>query len=125
VRVLTDTHSLVWALSDPDSLGAEAREVLAHSEAIASAANLWELCWKSRKKDALLADPLPWWEKYVQRNGILVLNIRVSHVKALAHLREIHKDPFDRILVAQSMVEKLPLVSKDAHLAEYGIPIVW
>lgn len=125
MRVLTDTHTLVWALSDPDRLGSDARRVLTEAEVTASVANLWELILKMRKKDALLADPLPWWEKYVVRTGIPALGIRVAHVIALGHLPELHKDPFDRILVAQSIVEKVPLVSKDAHLANYGIPMIW
>lgn len=125
MRVLTDTHALVWALSDPDSLGSEARKALAESEVVASVANLWELCLKAQKKDALRADPLPWWHKYVVKFSIPVLPIRAAHVMALGVLADIHKDPFDRILVAQSIVEKLPLVTKDAHLAKYGIQIVW
>ena len=125
MKVLTDTHSLVWALSDPASLSAPARTVLAEAEVMASVANLWELLLKTRKKDALLADPLAWWEKYVLATRIPTLGIRTGHVMALGRLPEIHKDPFDRILVAQAMVEKLPLVSKDSHLAAYGIPMIW
>ncbi len=59
LRVLTDTHSLVWALSDPASLNPAARKMLANSEVTASVANLWELCLKAQKKDALLTDPIP------------------------------------------------------------------
>jgi PIN domain nuclease of toxin-antitoxin system len=125
VRVLTDTHSLVWALSDPDSLSSEARRVLAGSDVIASVANLWELCLKAQKKEALLTDPLAWWNNYIVKSGIPALPIRASHVMALGTLPNIHKDPFDRILVAQSIVEKLPVVTKDAHLAQYGIQIIW
>ena len=125
MRVLTDTHSLVWALSDPGALSAEARRVLAESDVIASVANLWELCLKALKKDALLADPLPWWNRYIFKSGVPALPIRATHVMALGALADIHKDPFDRILVAQSIVEKLPLVTKDAHLARYGIQIIW
>ncbi len=123
--VLTDTHTLVWALSDPEALGPAARATLAASPFTASVANLWELILKARKPGALVTDPLPWWEKYVLRTGIPTLAIRVGHVLALGRLPRIHKDPFDRILVAQSLTEKLPLVSKDAHLAKYGIAMIW
>jgi PIN domain nuclease of toxin-antitoxin system len=125
VRVLTDTHSLVWALSDPSSLSVKARKVLSESEVIASVASLWELCLKAQKKGALLGNPIAWWNKYVPMCGIQALPIRAAHVVALAALTDIHKDPFDRILVAQSIVEKMPLVTKDAHLAKYGIQIIW
>ena len=105
MRVLTDTHTLVWALSDPDSLSAEARRVLIESEVMASVANLWELCIKSQKKGALLADPVAWWNKYIVKCGVPALSIRAAHVMALGVLADIHRDPFDRILVAQSIVK--------------------
>ncbi len=124
-KVLTDTHTLVWALSDPDQLSPTAQQVLAQAEVLASVANLWELLLKRGRSGALLADPLPWWEEYVLRTGIPTVGIRSGHVLALGRLPEIHKDPFDRILIAQSMVEKAPLVSKDGHLAEYGVTLIW
>ena len=125
MKVLTDTHSLVWALSNPQLLSPAARRVLAEGNVSASVANLWELCLKAGKKEALLLDPLPWWERYVVTSGIEAIPIRIAHVMALGSLAEIHKDPFDRILVAQAMVERLPLVTKDSHLAKYGIEVIW
>ena len=125
MRVLTDTHSLVWALSDPEFLSPGALQALTESEVNASVVNLWELILKTRKKDALLSDPVPWWEKFVIKAGIPVFSIRAAHVLELGRLPEFHKDPFDRILIAQSRVEKTPLVSKDSRLARYGIPIIW
>ena len=125
MKVLTDTHTLVWALSNPEVLGAEARAALGRSPFTASVANLWELVLKSRRRGALVADPLPWWEKYVVRTRIPALAIRTPHIRALAGLPEFHKDPFDRILVAQALAEGLTLVTKDASLARYGAPVVW
>ena len=124
VRVLTDTHTLVWALSEPEALGAQERAALSGSFT-ASVANLWELILKSRKPGALVADPLPWWGKYVHRPGIPALAIRPAHIRALAGLPEYHKDPFDRILVAQALAEGLTLATKDAILSRYGAPVVW
>lgn len=125
MKVLTDTHTLVWALSCPEAIGTGARAALAESPFTASVANFWELVLKKDKAGALVADPLPWWEKYVVRIGIPVLAIRTSHIRALAGLPGIHKDPFDRILVAQALAEGLTLATKDALLAEYGAPVVW
>ena len=125
MKVLTDTHTLVWALSDPDALGPEARRVLAEADVVASVANLWELCLKMRRQDSLLAEPIPWWKRYVVQARVPALAIRTAHVMALGRLPAIHKDPFDRILVAQSLVEKRPLVTKDASLARYGISVIW
>jgi PIN domain nuclease of toxin-antitoxin system len=123
--VLTDTHTLVWALSAPALLSSTAKKVLAKADVMASAVNLWELVLKMHRKQALLADPISWWDKYVRDSNIAALSIRTAHVAALAHLPQIHKDPFDRILVAQSKVENLPLITKDASLARYGISIIW
>ena len=125
VKVLTDTHTLVWALSAPEALGAQAKVALTESPFTASVANLWELLLKSRKPGALIADPLPWWDKYVMRARIPTLAIRTAHIRALAGLPELHKDPFDRILVAQAVAEGLTLATKDAMLAHYGVPVVW
>jgi PIN domain nuclease of toxin-antitoxin system len=125
VKVLTDTHTLVWALSEPDALGAQARVALTESAFTASVANLWELVLKSRKPGALVVDPLPWWEKYVVRSRIPTLAIRTAHIQVLAGLPEFHKDPFDRILVAQSLAEGLTLATKDPLLSRYGVQVVW
>lgn len=125
MKVLTDTHTLVWALSTPEALGPQARAALAESPFTASVANLWELILKRDKAGALVTDPLAWWEKYVVGTGIPALAIRLDHIRALAALPEFHKDPFDRILVAQSIAEELTLVSKDAMLARYGMPVLW
>jgi PIN domain nuclease of toxin-antitoxin system len=125
VRVLTDTHTLVWALSAPEALGHAASEALANSPFTASVVNLWELVLKSHKPRALIADPLPWWEKYVVGSGIRVLSIRVRHIVSLAGLPNLHKDPFDRLLVAQALAEGMTLASKDAFLARYKAPLVW
>ena len=125
MKVLTDTHTLVWALTGSEPLGAAAHAALAHSPFTASVANLWELVLKSRKPGALIADPLPWWEKYVVAPRIPTLAIRIRHIQKLARLPELHKDPFDRILVAQARAEGLTLATKDALLARYGAPMVW
>jgi PIN domain nuclease of toxin-antitoxin system len=129
VKVLTDTHTLVWALSKPEELGAKAREALATSPFTASVANLWELVLKARKPGALLADPVPWWNEYVTQSRIPTLAIRIAHIRALAGLPDIHpdmsKDPFDRILAAQALAENLVLVTRDSDLARYGIPTIW
>ena len=125
MRVLTDTHTLVWALSNPAELGAAARAALIGAPFVASVANLWELVLKWRKPGGLITDPLPWWDKFVTQAGIETLSIRTSHVRALAGLPDLHKDPFDRIMVAQALAEGLTLATKDSVLARYGIPVIW
>lgn len=109
MKVLTDTHALVWALSDPAALGARARTALAESPFTASVANLWELVLKARKPGALTADPLTWWEKFVIGPRIPTLSIRTAHIRRLTRLP----------------VEGLTLVTKDVLLARYGQPVIW
>lgn len=125
MKLLTDTHTLVWALSNPEFLGGQARAALADTPFTASVANLWELILKKGKAGALVAEPLPWWEKYVAGAGIPALAIRSGHIRALAALPELHNDPFDRILVAQAIADGLTLASKDALLTRYGVPVLW
>ena len=125
MKILTDTHALVWALTGSESLGAAARTALASSPFTASVANLWELVLKSRKPGALLTDPLPWWDKYVIGPRIPTLPIRLGHIRKLASLPDVHKDPFDRILAAQALAEGLTLASKDGLLVRYGVELVW
>jgi PIN domain nuclease of toxin-antitoxin system len=125
VRVLVDTHTLVWALTDPALLSPRARKSLASSEVVASAASLWELILKSGKKGSLVVEAVRWWEKYVSGNRVEVVNIRVPHISLLEQLPPLHRDPFDRILVAQAMAEDMPLVSKDLELTHYGIRVIW
>jgi len=71
------------------------------------------------------ADPVPWWTEYVTQSHIPTLAIRITHIRVLAGLPDIHKDPFDRILAAQTLAENLVLVSRDSDLARYGIPVIW
>jgi PIN domain nuclease of toxin-antitoxin system len=92
---------------------------------MASAASLWELCHKAGRKDALVAEPVEWWNKYVAKLGIPILNIRTADVIAQSSLPAIHKDPFGRILVAQALVEGAALVTRDQRLAKYGVPTIW
>lgn len=125
MKVLTDTHTLVWALSRPELLSKRARQALSESQVTASVANLWELALKKDRPAALVADPFEWWTRFVVRNRIPALSIRPKHVRALEHLANVHQDPFDRILVAQTLTEGVSLISKDARLKQYGIPLIW
>ncbi len=72
-----------------------------------------------------MADPLPWWERYVIGARIPALAIRTKDIRKLVVLPDLHKDPFNRILVAQAVAEGLTLATKDATLARYGVPVIW
>jgi PIN domain nuclease of toxin-antitoxin system len=92
---------------------------------MASVVNLWELVLKMRKQGALLADPVTWWAKYISGNSIPALSVQTTHIETLGSLADLHKDPFDRLLVAQAIAEDLQLVTNDAQLGLYGVSVIW
>jgi PIN domain nuclease of toxin-antitoxin system len=122
---LLDTHALVWAVIAPELLPARVRNILAGGEAKASVVSYWELMLKKGRQNALVLNPVAWWNRYVTRASVEVLPVRVAHVDRLGELEEWHRDPFDRMLVAQALAEGLTLASKGAILSRYTVPIVW
>jgi PIN domain nuclease of toxin-antitoxin system len=122
---LLDTHTLVWGVTAPERLSARVQEILRAEEVQASVVSYWELMLKKGRPNALVADPMPWWERYVTRSSVEVLPIRVAHVDRLDTLAAIHRDPFDRMLVAQALAEECTLVTADSTLFRYGVPAVW
>ena len=122
MRLLVDTHLLLWAVASSSRLPRAARALIEDpaNEVYYSAASIWEIAIKSalRRKDfrvdvlALLA-ALP-------RMGFVELPVTGAHAARVVQLANIHRDPFDRLLVAQSIVEPLTLMTNDALLARYG-----
>ena len=91
-----------------------------------SVASVWELAIKTGNKKLTLTDPLDLFVgKWVPAYQIAFLPIDVAHALALSRLPDHHRDPFDRILLAQAIVESMTLVSADAKLTPYAVPILW
>lgn len=122
---LLDTHALVWAVTIPERLPPRVRQILGAGEGMASVVSYWELMLKKGRQTALVVEPKAWWERYISRPAVAVLPVRVTHVDQLETLPELHRDPFDRMLLAQALAEGLTLASKDGSLARYGAPVVW
>jgi PIN domain nuclease of toxin-antitoxin system len=122
---LLDTHALVWAVTVPEELPARVRGILASGKVTASVVSYWELVLKKGRQTAAVLEPAVWWDRYVTRPAVEVLPVRVAHVDRLDVLPEFHKDPFDRMLVAQAITEEYALVSRDGMLARYGAPVIW
>lgn len=122
MRLLFDTHILIWALEGSPRLNAKARELLRdpEHEHWISAASVWEIAIKSSIRKLALSLPLRDLEKGILAAGFRVLDISVRHAAAVADLKLPHSDPFDRLLLAQCEVETLRLVTADQALA--GIP---
>ena len=122
---LLDTHALVWGVTVPEQLPARVRDILATGEVTASVISYWELILKKGRPTALVVEPKAWWERYITRPAVEVLPVRVAHIDRLDTLPEWHRDPFDRLLVAQALAENYTLVSRDGQLARYDAPVVW
>jgi PIN domain nuclease of toxin-antitoxin system len=125
VRLLLDTHALIWALSAPKNLpDAVARRLSDPSTVVfASAASTWEIAIKAAlgKIDADLDEIIGG----IRETGFTPLSITVEHTRRLSELPHHHRDPFDRILVAQALEDGLTVVTHDAILRSYPAPILW
>lgn len=122
MRVLLDTHLLLWAASEPKRLSVTARRILTHAdtELLFSTASLWEIAIKNalgRPDFAIALRPL---RRGLVENGYEELPVTGEHVLALEQLPPLHSDPFDRVLVAQARSEGIQLLTHDAAVAAYG-----
>lgn len=124
MRLLLDSHVLIWAVEQPTKLSATAVAARQDpgNDLIFSAGSVWEIAIKvSLNKLALTRPYRPWIEKAMVDLGLVVLPITVEHADAQAVLPHHHRDPFDRLLAAQAQVEQVPLVSSDPKFDPYGI----
>ncbi len=122
---LLDTVALVWALGSPERLSPHARRLVDDGENVISVGSYWEVVIKAQKGLLSIADVPTWWRRATELTAARVLPIRASHVTALATLPMLHKDPFDRILIAQSIAEGLLLVTNDGPIREYPVSTIW
>jgi PIN domain nuclease of toxin-antitoxin system len=125
VKLLLDTHLLLWAAGMPNRLSVEARTMIEDqgNELIFSAASVWEISIKSNLgRPDFQVDP-----RLLRRglldNGYFELAITGEHAAAIGGLPSLHNDPFDRLLIAQSMVEGILLLTSDSLVARYPGPI--
>jgi PIN domain nuclease of toxin-antitoxin system len=121
VRLLPDTHVLLWWLADDPTLPLDIREHLdSDPEVYVSAASVWEIAIKQALGKIQPSDVA----ERVQASGFRPLPITSDHAIAAGRLAAIHSDPFDRMLIAQALVEDLTLVTRDATIQKYEIAIM-
>ncbi|HKU80677.1 MAG TPA: type II toxin-antitoxin system VapC family toxin, partial [Candidatus Tumulicola sp.] len=122
MRILLDTHVLIWLASRPDRLSKDARAALASpdNEIMFSAASIWELAIKSQLGRVSFDMPLDEIATAMSVNGFAELPVRSSAASRVARLPLYHRDPFDRLLVAQSLDEAAYLFTADAKLVQYS-----
>jgi PIN domain nuclease of toxin-antitoxin system len=128
VRVLLDTHALLWWISDDPRLSDRAREIIAdgRNELFFSAASGWEISIKAGLGRLEVPEDLQRFiSDQLSRNAVQSLPIYLSHALHIRNLPDHHRDPFDRILVSQAILEEMPLLSADPQISRYPVEVVW
>ncbi len=127
MRFLLDTHIFVWWTLDSPKLSRAARDVLknSHNFLYLSIASIWEIVIKSSIGKIILPESTEIFiQKQMRLNSVNLLNIKISHAFAVLQLPMIHKDPFDRMLIAQSSCENLTLITDDSFIRQYEVKTI-
>ena len=125
MRLLLDTHLLLWAAGPSPRLSARARRLIddPDNELVVSAASLWEIAIKSGLRRPNFRIDAALLRRNLLNNSYQELAVTSEHAVAVANLPPLHKDPFDRMLVAQSIVEGITLLTSDPLVAQYPAPV--
>jgi PIN domain nuclease of toxin-antitoxin system len=123
VRLLIDSHALLWWFEGSSALAATARNAIADpaNDVLISIAALWELAIKQASRKLTLPADL---ETMVVGEGFPVLSITFVHLRRFGILPALHRDPFDRMMIAQALAEGIPIATGDRVFAAYGVQIV-
>ena len=128
MKVLIDTHALIWLVEDSPKLSARARAVFSDPECSLyfSAASYWEMCFKISTGKLKLRSG---WQNALQQelrhNGIRWMPLEPYHMEGVIALPWHHRDPFDRMLIAQAQAEGMHILTADEHFPAYDAPVLW
>ena len=128
MKALLDTHAFIWWVTDDSRLSSTARGIIADEGNVLflSAASAWEIVIKVRLGKLNLPEPP---ETYIPSrltmNRFESLPIQMVHALQVVNLPDFHRDPFDRIIIAQSQVEKMPIVTVDTQVTRYPVDVIW
>ncbi len=128
MKVLLDTHVFLWAIREDERLSSKAREIFiaGRNELFLSVASVWEILLKVQVGKIRFEEPaVGCLKRQIFKNNIRMLPILIDHVAHLESLPLHHRDPFDRILVAQCMEGSLSLLSADPLMRRYSVPVMW
>lgn len=128
MRALLDTHTFLWWITDDPRLSRKVREIIGEgaNELFLSAASGWEMAIKARLGRLQLPDdPERFIPEQMALNAIASLPVQMSHALHVYALPDYHRDPFDRLLIAQAQLEGLPILTEDAQIARYRVKTVW
>lgn len=123
MKLLLDTHALIWWLEDSPELATAARDAIAdgENEVAVSAASAWEMAIKQEAGKLRMPPTL---EDAIKASGFTPLPITIDHALKAGALDPHHRDPFDRMLVAQALVESFTIVTRDPRFAAYGVSLL-
>ena len=122
--VLLDTHALIWAIEDSRRLSAAARSIIvdAHNIVLASAISGWEIAIKKAVGRLSAPDDL---EEAIEAAGFTKRSITFADARRVGGLPAHHRDPFDRMLVAQALEDAVPILTRDPAIVRYGVQTIW
>ena len=118
--ILLDTNAVLFALAVPDRLSRAARSAIVAGPNAISVVSYWEVMLKSMKGALDVGDPRAWWRDALDQLAARPLTLRPEHIAGVYALPPFHKDPFDRVLIAQAIADGLKFVSNDAEIAKYA-----
>lgn len=128
MNILLDTHAFLWFIAGSNELSEKARELIEdeNNRVFLSAASLWEMAIKVSLEKLTLSEPfetlIP---EQLALNGVEILGITVAHTTQVAILPFHHRDPFDRLIIAQALEEQIPVISADDTFDKYGVTRIW
>ena len=128
MKLLLDTHTFIWWANEPEKLSEKAVAACQDdtNTLLLSVVSVWEMQIKMQLGKLKVSRPIEGLIKTQQQaNGLQVLSIELAHVLSLSSLPSYHKDPFDRLLIAQANVEGATLVSVDPTFSSYGVRVLW
>jgi len=128
MNFLLDTHAFLWTVTNDSRLSTVARDVIADggNEIFLSAVSMWEIVLKaSVGKLRVEGGPARFLQRQIRLARLSTLPIHPAHILQLPALPPLHKDPFDRLLIAQAQVEDLPLITSDPAIRRYQVHVVW
>src|SRR6185503_2486282 len=128
MRLLIDSHALIWYVDQHQQLSSTSHAAMSDpaNELLLSAGSIWEIAIKVGLGKLVLTQPyLLWMSQALSDLGITVLPVTVEYADAQASLPKHHSDPFDRLIVAQAIIEKVSIVSADGSMDAYGIKRLW
>jgi len=128
MRALLDTNSFLWFISGSDRLSIDAKNFIAdmQNQLVLSVASLWEIAIKISLGKLDLLQPygqlIP---QQLEENDVAVLPIEIGHMNKVIYLPFHHRDPFDRLIIAQALAEGIPVVSPDTVFSQYAVKLIW